>query len=93
MPLITHADGFAHSTSSEIVLACPECQTAARRMRHIRKFENALIEFGYDTVTTEEVTAAYDLCFVRKPTAEDGIIAMLIWSQLREAELVKEDGE
>jgi hypothetical protein len=61
---------------------CPHCQ-------RITKLRKAFREFGYTDLTTEEQREAYHVAMAREVTAEDGIIAMLTRSQLREAGLVR----
>ncbi len=63
---------------------CPHCQ-------RITKLTKAFREFGYADLTIAETREAYHVAMIRKPTAEDGIIAMLTRSQLVEAGIVKED--
>ncbi len=83
MNVIKHYDGFQHADSGEMKMACKDCQ----RIRALRK---GLIEFGYTSLTWEDAQQSYEIAMTRKPTAEDGIIAMMIRSQLLEAGLVSE---
>jgi hypothetical protein len=63
---------------------CPHCQRITKLLRAFR-------EFGYSDLTVREQREAYHVAMLRKPTATDGIIAMMTRSQLVEAGLVKED--
>jgi hypothetical protein len=77
---IDHGDlGPDHPDS--IADGCPQCIRVARLRKAFR-------DFGYTDLTIAETRDAYHLAMARKPTAEDGIIAMLTWSQLRDAGLV-----
>ena len=81
--MIDHGDlGPDHQAS--IASDCPHCQ-------RITKLCKAFRDFGYTDLTIAEQREAYHIAMTRKPDATDGIIAMLTWSQLRDAGLVKAD--
>lgn len=63
---------------------CPHCQ-------RITKLCKAFREFGYTDLGIREQREAYHVAMIRKPGAEDGIIAMLTRSQLVEAGLVTDE--
>ncbi len=66
--------------TEDISSVCPDCV-------YVTKLCKGLREFGYDSLTIAGTREAYEVAIQRKPTAEDGIIAMLIHSQLVEAGL------
>ena len=79
---VHHDESYGSDHPIMLVRDCPHCQ-------RITKFLRAFREFGYGDLTITEQREAYDVAMVRRPTAEDGIIAMMTRSQLEEAGLVK----
>jgi hypothetical protein len=77
---ITHGH-FGADHPARIASDCKHCQRIVRLTRGFR-------EFGYKDLSLAETRDAYNLAMEREVTAEDGIIAMLTRSQLREAGLV-----
>lgn len=94
-PDVVHTEPDAGSFArhkAEYSDMCPICgpRIAATRERHQRidAFFRGFRQFGYSTVTREDVSGAYDIAIARKPEAEDSIFVRLIRSQLEEAGLV-----
>lgn len=71
---------------------CPICgpriAAVKEKAARVLALKKAFVQFGYTTLTTEDVAKAYDIAIVREPSAEDGIIPRLVRSQLEEAGLV-----
>lgn len=67
---------------------CRHCAKAVQRAKTITALYLAFKDFGYTGLTRDETEAAYDIAMIRKPTAEDGIIAMLTRTQLEQAGVV-----
>lgn len=67
---------------------CEICKRVYARNQHITSFHETLVNFGYTSLTRLETAAAYDKAIAGPVSAEDGIIAKLIRSQLEEAGLV-----
>lgn len=70
---------------------CPVCGPKILKSERVVLLYRSLREFGYSTINVIDVEQAYDIAMERKPTAEDGVIATLVRSQLVEAGLVKDE--
>lgn len=69
----------------------PRIKAAKERNDRVRRLQRSLVEFGYPLDNNEglqTVYEAYDIAMSRKVTAEDGIIAMMVRSQLEEAGII-----
>lgn len=63
---------------ADLASVCPDC-------RNVTRLHGALVEFGYETLTVRDVREAYEAALLRPVTPEDGIIALMVRSQLRDA--------
>lgn len=87
-PIIKHGhNGFTHSRDKEIMLACPDC-------KNIKALLVSFREFGYSTLTREEMESSYEEATTKtrdEVKAGGNIIAMMTRTQLIEAGFIKDE--
>lgn len=93
-PDIVHAEleGAFHAHRPDYSDMCPICGPRVLRARNVGKLHRALVEFGYSTLTREEVADAYDAAMRGDDPGAD-IIRMMVARQIREAGLIDGGGE
>jgi hypothetical protein len=72
---------------------CDVCRPLRIRAKRVTLLHRSMVEFGYATLTRDEVGAAYDIAIEREPTAEEGIIPRLVRSLLVEAGFAGDNGQ
>lgn len=71
---------------------CPVCKERAQRGRNITSLHSSLVQFGYSTLTRQEVADAYDGALKGEDPAGD-IIRMMVTRQMRDAGLIAQEND
>lgn len=68
---------------------CPYCAPRIQRNKNIAALFKSLKEFGYSTLTHDEVVSAYDSALAGNPPEVGNIISMMVHRQMAEAGLIE----
>lgn len=66
---------------------CPACKTVHQQAKNINALYTSLVEFGYSSLTKDEVKEAYEGALDGVDPGSD-IIKMMVTRQMREAGLI-----